>query len=146
MNGEEVRVFAIPRAHTDGDTIVQFVNNDVIMTGDFYRSVQFPNIDRSNGGSLRGLEDGLSRVIALCGPNTKVIPGHGPTVDRNSVMAHRDVVLVVHKKVAELMKEGKSQEEVIATKPAAEYSSHIKEIGVTDDRFVGQVYAELIAN
>src|SRR5258706_8843003 len=55
MDGEEVRVFAIPRAHTDGDTMVQFVNNNVIMTGDWYRSVQFPNIDRANGGSLRGL-------------------------------------------------------------------------------------------
>ena len=43
------------------------------MTGDFYRSVQFPNIDRANGGSLMGLEDGLARVIALSGPNTMVV-------------------------------------------------------------------------
>ena len=146
MNGEEVRVFPIPRAHTDGDTIVQFVNNDVIMTGDFYRSVSFPNIDRANGGSLRGLENGLSRVIALCGPNTKVIPGHGPTVDRNAVMAHRDVVVGVRRKVADLVKQGKSQDEVIAAKPASEFSSQVKEIGITEDRFIGQVYAELKAN
>ena len=99
---------AIPRAHTDGDTIVQFVNADVIMTGDFYRSVQFPNIDRANGGSLRGLEDGLSRVIALCGPNTRMVPGHGAMVDRNAVMAHRDIVIAVHKKMADLVKQGKT--------------------------------------
>jgi glyoxylase-like metal-dependent hydrolase (beta-lactamase superfamily II) len=146
MDGEEVRVIAIPRAHTDGDTIVQFVNNDVIMTGDFYRSIQFPNIDRANGGSLRGLEDGLSRVVAMCGPNTKVIPGHGATVDRSAVMAHRDVVMGVHKKVADLIKQGKSQEEVVAAKPAAEFAARIKEPGMTEDRFVGQVYAELKAN
>jgi glyoxylase-like metal-dependent hydrolase (beta-lactamase superfamily II) len=146
MDGEEVRVFAIPRAHTDGDTIVQFVNNNVIMTGDFYRSVQFPNIDRANGGSLRGLEDGLARVVSLCDANTKVVPGHGATVDRNAVMAHRDVVVGVHAKVAALIKQGKSQDEVIAAKPAAEYESKIKEIGMTEDRFVGQVYAELKAN
>ena len=146
MNGEEIRVFAIPRAHTDGDTIVQFVNNDVIMTGDFYRSVQYPNVDRANGGSLRGLEDGLSRVISLSGPNTKVIPGHGPTVDRNAVMAHRDVVMGVQRKVAELVKQGKSEQEVVAAKPAAEFNSRIKDAGITEDRFVGQVYAELKAN
>jgi cyclase len=146
MNGEEVRVFPIARAHTDGDTIVQFVNNDVIMTGDFYRSVQYPNVDRANGGSLRGLEDGLSRVIALCGPNTKVIPGHGPTVDRNAVMAHRDVVTGVSRKVADLIKQGKSESEVVAAKPAAEFSSRVKDVGITEDRFVGQVYAELKAN
>jgi cyclase len=146
MDGEEVRVFAIPRAHTDGDTIVQFVNADVIMTGDFYRSIQFPNIDRANGGSLRGMEDGLARVVALCGPNTRVAPGHGAMVDRSAVMAHRDIVMGVHRKVADLIKQGKSQEEVIAAKPAAEFTSRIKEVGMTEDRFVGQVYAELKAN
>jgi glyoxylase-like metal-dependent hydrolase (beta-lactamase superfamily II) len=146
MDGEEVHVYAIPRAHTDGDTIVQFVNDDIIMTGDFYRSIQFPNIDRANGGSLRGLEDGLSRVIALSGPNTRIVPGPGPMVDRNAVMAHRDVVIAVQKKVADLIKQGKSQEEVIAAKPAAEFASKIKDAGTTEDRFVGQVYAELKAN
>ncbi len=146
MNGEEVRVIAIPRAHTDGDSMVYFVNNDVVMTGDWYRSIQFPNIDRANGGSLRGLEDAMSRVIALCGPNTKVIPGHGPTVGRNELMAHRDMIVGVRAKVAELVKQGKSQEETIAAKPAAEFSSKIQQIGVTEDRFVGQVYAELKAN
>jgi cyclase len=146
MDGEEVHVLAIPRAHTDGDSMVHFVNADVIMTGDFYRSVQFPNIDRANGGSLLGLEDGLARVIALCGPNTKVVPGHGAIVDRAAVMAHRDIVVAVHRKVADLIKQGKSQDEVIAAKPAAEFTSRIKEAGPTEDRFVGQVYAELKAN
>ena len=146
MDGEEIHIYAIPRAHTDGDTIIQFVNADVIMTGDFYRSVQFPNVDRANGGSLLGLEAGLARVISLCGPNTRVVPGHGPMVDRNAVMAHRDVVLALHKKIADMLKQGKTQEEIIAAKPAAEFSSRIQEIGTTDDRFVGQVIAELKAN
>jgi len=146
MDGEDINVYAIPRAHTDGDSIIQFVNDDVIMTGDFYRSVQFPNVDRANGGSLLGLEAGLARVISLCGPNTRVVPGHGPMVDRTAVMAHRDVVLALHKKIADMLKQGKTQEEIMAAKPAAEFSSRIKEIGTTDDRFVGQVIAELKSN
>ena len=146
MDGEEVRVFAIPRAHTDGDTMVQFVNNNVIMTGDWYRSIQFPNIDRANGGSLRGLEDAMARVIAMCDANTKVIPGHGATVDRAALMEHRDIIMGVHRKVAALVKQGKSQDEVVAAKPAAEFASRIKDAGMTEDRFVGQVYAELKAN
>ena len=146
MNGEVVRAIAIPRAHTDGDTMVYFENNDVVMTGDWYRSIQFPNIDRANGGSLQGLVDAMSRVIALCGPNTKVVPGHGATVDRNALMTHRDVIVGVRNNVAALLKQGKTQEEVIAAKPAAAFSSQVKEVGITEDRFVGQVYAELKAN
>ena len=146
MNGEVVRAIAIPRAHTDGDTMVYFENNDVVMTGDWYRSIQFPNIDRANGGSLQGLVDAMSRVIALCGPNTKVVPGHGATVDRNALMTHRDVIVGVRNNVAALLKQGKTQEEVIAAKPAAAFSSQVKEVGITEDRFVGQVDAELKAN
>ncbi|MBV8902617.1 MAG: MBL fold metallo-hydrolase, partial [Acidobacteriia bacterium] len=74
MDGEDVQLIPIPVAHTDGDTMVRFVNNDIIMTGDFYRSIQYPNIDRVNGGSLNGMIDGLGQVIARSGPNTKIIP------------------------------------------------------------------------
>lgn len=146
MDGETVRAIAIPRAHTDGDTMVYFENNDIVMTGDWFRSIQFPNIDRANGGSLQGLIDAMSRVIALCGPNTRVVPGHGPMVDRNALIAHRDMIMGVRKNVLDLVKQGKSQEEVIAAKPAAQFAGEVKEVGTTEDRFVGQVYAELKAN
>ena len=39
MNGEEIQLIAIPRAHTDGDTMVYFPGLDIIMTGDFYRAI-----------------------------------------------------------------------------------------------------------
>ena len=61
MNGQEVQLVAIPRAHTDGDTMVYFPGLDIIMTGDFYRSIQYPNVDRANGGSLQGLSTAWAR-------------------------------------------------------------------------------------
>jgi glyoxylase-like metal-dependent hydrolase (beta-lactamase superfamily II) len=143
MNGEEVRLIPAPAAHTDGDTFVKFVKADVIMTGDFYRSIQYPNIDRANGGSLPGLINSLDAVIANAGPNTKIIPGHGPTVDRNAVTAHRDMVIALRDKVAPLVKEGKTQEQVVAAKPTADFDAKVQQPGTTGDRFVGQLYAEL---
>jgi len=143
MDGEEIHVYAIPRAHTDGDSIIQFVNADVIMTGDFYRSIQYPNIDRANGGSLPGLVDALNAVIANAGPNTKIVPGHGPVVDRAAVTAHRDMVIAIRDKVAALVREGKTQEQVVAAKPTADYDAKVQQPGTTAERFVGQLYAEL---
>jgi glyoxylase-like metal-dependent hydrolase (beta-lactamase superfamily II) len=143
MNGEEVRLIPAPAAHTDGDTFVKFVKADVIMTGDFYRSIQYPNIDRANGGSLPGLINALDAVIANAGPNTKIIPGHGPTVDRNAVTAHRDMVVALRDKVAPLVREGKTQEQVVAAKPTADFDAKVQQPGTTGDRFVGQLYAEL---
>jgi glyoxylase-like metal-dependent hydrolase (beta-lactamase superfamily II) len=145
MNGEEIQLIAVPRAHTDGDTMVYFPGLNVIMTGDFYRAIQYPNIDRANGGSLQGLLDGLGLVIGMAGPATKIIPGHGPTVDRTAVMAHRDIALTVRDRIAPLVAQGKSEDEVVAANVTADTDAKIKEIGTTGDRFVRQVYQELKA-
>jgi glyoxylase-like metal-dependent hydrolase (beta-lactamase superfamily II) len=146
MDGEEVQLIPIPRAHTDGDTLVRFPGSDVIMTGDFYRSIQYPNIDRANGGSLNGMLDGLAFIVGQAGPNTKIIPGHGPIVDRNAVIAQRDMILVIRDRVAKLVEQGKTADDVLAAKPTSDYDSKVQQIGTTGDRFVGQLYAELKAS
>jgi cyclase len=143
MDGEEVKLIPAPAAHTDGDTFVKFTNADVLMTGDFYRSIQYPNIDRANGGSLPGLINALNAVIQNAGPNTKIIPGHGPTVDRNAVTAHRDMVIALRDKVAPLVRDGKTQEQVVAAKLTADFDTKVEQPGTTGDRFIGQLYAEL---
>jgi glyoxylase-like metal-dependent hydrolase (beta-lactamase superfamily II) len=145
MDGEEVQLIPIHRAHTDGDTLVHFANNDVLMTGDYYRSIQFPNIDRTNGGSLDGMIEGLGTTIGLAGPHTKIIPGHGPMVDRAALIAHRDMILAIRDKVAALVQQGKSVDEVLAAKPTSDYDS-IPNASTTSERFVRQLYAELKTN
>ncbi len=143
MNGEEVRLIPVPTAHTDGDTMVQFKSADVIMTGDFYRSIQFPNIDRANGGSLNGMLDGLKAIVDLAGPTTKIVPGHGPIVDKTAVAAHRDMIIALRDKVARLAQQGMTQEQVVAAKPASDFNGKVQNVGITEDRFIGQLYAEL---
>ena len=143
MNGEDVQLIPVPVAHTDGDTMVHFPVANVLMTGDFYRSLGYPNIDRANGGSLPGLVDALNAVIANADASTKIVPGHGPVVDRAAVVAHRDMVVALRDKVAALVREGKTQEQVVAAKPTAEYDSKVQQPAATADRFVGQLYAEL---
>jgi cyclase len=143
INGEVVELIPIPKAHTDGDTMIYFPGLDIIMTGDFYRSVQYPNIDRNNGGTLNGLLDGLGVVIGLAGPNTKIVPGHGPVVGRAEVLANRDMILAVRDRVAQLIAQGKTQDEVLAASPTAEYDARVPNSKETTQRFVTQLYAEL---
>jgi len=150
LDGETVDAIPIVKAHTDGDTMVYFHNANVIMSGDFYRSIGYPNIDRVNGGSLNGMIEGLSAIIALAGPNTKIVPGHGPTVDKAAVIAHRDVIIGVRDRVAKLVQEGKTSEEVVAAHPTSDFDSKVPPAAPNGekngDRFVGQLYAELKQN
>jgi cyclase len=111
----------ISAAHTDGDTLVRFTAHDILATGGYFRSVRYPFVDLGNGGSVPVILGGLGITIGLAGPNTKIIPGHGPIVDRAALIAQRDTLLAVRDKVHALVAQGKTVEEVIAAKPTADY-------------------------
>jgi glyoxylase-like metal-dependent hydrolase (beta-lactamase superfamily II) len=144
LNGEDVQLIPVPVAHTDGDTMVYFPNTNVIMTGDFYRSTGYPNIDRANGGTMNGMLAGFDAIIKLARPDTKIIPGHGAIVDKTAVAAHKAMMEGVRDKVAPLVRQGKTQEEVVAAKLTAEFDSKVTgATPMTADRFVGQLYQEL---
>jgi glyoxylase-like metal-dependent hydrolase (beta-lactamase superfamily II) len=144
VNGEDVRLIPVPLAHTDGDTMVYFPNANVIMTGDFYRSTGYPNIDRANGGTMNGMLAGFDAIVALARPDTKIVPGHGAVVDKTAVTAHKAMMIAVRDKVAALVRQNKTQDEVLAAKVTAEFDSKVTgATPMTADRFVGQLYQEL---
>jgi cyclase len=144
MNGEDVQLVPVPAAHTDGDTMVYFPNANVIMTGDFYRSLGYPNIDRANGGTMNGMLAGFDAIAKLGKPDTKIVPGHGAIVDKAAVAAHKAMMVAVRDKVAQLVRQNKSQDEVVAAKLTAEFDSKVTgATPMTADRFVTQLYQEL---
>lgn len=145
MNGEDVQLIPVMNAHTDGDTTIYFTKADVLFVGDFYRSIQYPNVDRTNGGSVKGVIAAYDQVLALAKPTTKIVPGHGPVVDKTAIQANKELVMTIRDRVQALVAQGKTQEEVIAAKPLADLDAKVKEVGTTGDRFLGQVYAELKA-
>jgi cyclase len=143
FDGEEVRIIPLPPSHTDGDTAVKFVNADVLATGDVFRSTGFPNIDRANGGTLKGLLESMDTFIALSGPNTKVVPGHGDVTNRAGLVAHKEVIITVRDRVSKQMKEKKTLDQIVASKPTADLDQKVGNAAASADRFVQQLYAEL---
>jgi cyclase len=146
MNGETIDLIPLPFAHTDGDTAVKFRSNDVLMTGDVFRSLGFPNIDRANGGSLKGMLAAFDVLIAAAGPNTKVLPGHGPVTDRAGLIRHKQMALAIRDQVTKLIAQGKTQEQIVAAKITNPYEKQTGNAAGTGDRFIGQLYAELKAS
>jgi glyoxylase-like metal-dependent hydrolase (beta-lactamase superfamily II) len=150
MNGETVELIPVRAAHTGGDTIVRFVNADLIMIGDFYRNFGYPFIDTSNGGSLKGALEGLELTMKLAGPNTRLVPGHGTYIKKGDIIPYRDMMVAVQGKVQQLVAQGKSLQDVLAAKVTAPYDAKVPggllpagNAGTSADRFVSMVYAEL---
>lgn len=140
LNGEEVRVIPVPPGHTDGDSIIHFVDSDVIHTGDMFRTVAFPVIDRGNGGTLPGTIDALGVLAGMAGPETKILPGHGVVSSRADVIEFRDMVIAVAGRVEELIAGGAgSYDEVAAADPTAEFNDKWGD----PNRFLTAVYEEL---
>jgi glyoxylase-like metal-dependent hydrolase (beta-lactamase superfamily II) len=117
----------------------------VLSTGDVFRSVGFPNIDRANGGTLKGMLESMNTFIELAGPATKVAPGHGAVTDRAGLVAHRAMIITVRDRVAKAIAEGKTVEQVVASKPTADLDEKVGNAMASADRFVQQLYAELKA-
>jgi hypothetical protein len=116
------------------------------MIGDYVRTLGYPNIDRANGGSLKGMLAGIDTAIKLCNEQTKVVPGHGEITDRAGLMAHRDMIIAIRDKIAPMVAQGKTLPEVMAAKPTADFDAKVPGGSTTIERFVGQVYAEVKAS
>jgi glyoxylase-like metal-dependent hydrolase (beta-lactamase superfamily II) len=145
LNGETVKLIPVRTAHTDGDTLVAFPRHDALAVGDYYRSAGYPIVDIANGGTLAGLLEALRITIDRAGPETRIIPGHGPIVDRNAVIAQRDLILAYRDKVSALIGQGKTLEEVLAAKITADTDAQIPNGAQSSERFVKWLYAEVKA-
>ena len=139
LNGEEVHVFSVAPAHTDGDSYIYFRDSDVLHAGDAFRTTGFPFIDLANGGTLDGTIEALATAIGLMGPDTKIVPGHGMVSTRQDVIEFRDMVLDVKARVAEMVERGLSYDQVAAADPTAPYNAKWGD----PERFLTGVYAEL---
>jgi len=144
VNGEDVQLIPVPVAHTDGDTLVYFPNANAIMTGDFYRSTGYPNIDRANGGTMNGMLAGFDLIAKTGKADTKIIPGHGAIVAKADVAAHKAMMMAVRDKVAALVKQNKTEQEVVAANVTAPFDAKVTgATPMTAERFVRQLYQEL---
>ena len=144
MNDEVVDFIPIRAAHTGGDTNIKFEKANVLFIGDFYRNYGYPFIDINNGGTLQGMLEGLDATMKSADANTVLVPGHGTLIKRDDFAPYRDMIVAVAGKVGDLIKQGKSQQEVLAAKLTAPYDA--KTAGGTDasaDRFINAVYQEI---
>ena len=121
INGEQVRVFLVPPAHTDGDSFVYFPGSDVLHMGDVFRTNMYPIVDVYNGGTVRGMIEALDIALETAGPGTLVIPGHGTGIsDRAGIVEVREMMLEINRRVLAMIEEGRSLAEVLAALPTAD--------------------------
>ncbi len=143
LNGRDLVCFHVAPAHTDGDVIVWFPRENVVHMGDCLFNGIYPVIDLAAGGSIDGMIAANDRMLKVVGPDTRVIPGHGPLASREDVKSFRDMLATVRDRVGKLVAAKKSLDEVRAAKPTADLDAKWGGGFMKPETFVEVVYTDL---
>jgi len=149
FNNQALQLFHMPKAVTDGDSVVWFRHSDVIAAGDVYNSDVYPPIDVDKGGSIDGEIDALNKLIEMsvtefmAQGGTLIVPGRGWISDAADVGYYRDMLMVIRDRIKAMADKGMTLAQVKAAKPTMDFDPEYgREPGVTS-RFVEAVYRSL---
>jgi len=130
----------VPPAHTDGDAIVHFTRANTLHMGDTFFNGRYPFVDLSSGGSFEGMIRAVDAGLKYANDSTRIIPGHGALATRADLMSYRAVLVGIRDRVAALIQQGKTKEQVIAAKPSAQWDETWGSGFMKPDVFLGIVY------
>jgi cyclase len=153
FNGEAVRIYHMPAAATDGDSIVFFRKSDVISVGDVFQMTTYPVIDLDAGGSLQGLIDAETRIIGMMVADygvdggTLLIPGHGRATEMGDIIWYREMLSIIRDRIKDMIAKGKSLKVVLAAKPSRDFDGRYAAASgpATAENFVTMAYKSLVA-
>ena len=115
-NDDDIFIFHVHDAHTDGDAIVYFTKNNVLHTGDTFFNGKYPYIDTKGGGSLDGYIVALKRIVMIANEDTKIIPGHGKLGSIKDVKKLLKVLTTLKTKITSEIEKGSTKEEIASNK------------------------------
>ena len=143
LRGRVADLKHIANAHTDGDTCVWFKTANVLATGDTFTNGRYPNIDFANGGNIKGMIAAADSYLKLANDKTRIVPGHGPVGDKAALLDYRTMLVTARDRMAALVKQGKSEDDVVAAKPFADLDVKWAPTELASRNFIRVVYHSL---
>ena len=81
--------------------------------------------------------------MKLTNAKTRIVPGHGPIADRAALSEYRAMLMTARDRMAELVKAGKSEDDVMAAKPFADLDAKWAPTELASKNFIRVVYHSL---
>ncbi|MFB3884960.1 MAG: MBL fold metallo-hydrolase [Thermodesulfobacteriota bacterium] len=108
FGGERIELYYFGHAHTPGDCVIYLPEDQILFGGDILWFGFYPNVKEADVPNLIKVAD---RILEF--PVRYYIPGHGHvSSDRAEVVKMRDFLDSTYKRIAEMIKRGKSFEEI----------------------------------
>src|SRR6202047_4795099 len=143
LRGRVADLKHIEHAHTDGDTYVWFKTANVLSTGDTFTYGRYPNIEFANGGNIKGMIAATDAYLKLTNAKSRIVPGHGPLADKAMLTEYRTMLVTARDRMTKLVKEGKSEDDVVAAKPFADLDAKWAPIEAASHNFIRAGYQQV---
>jgi glyoxylase-like metal-dependent hydrolase (beta-lactamase superfamily II) len=144
-NGDDLHVFHVNPAHTDGDSIIHWTKANVFHMGDLFFSGGFPFIDLSSGGHIDGVIAAADKVAGMATDASKIIPGHGALATKKELVAYRDMLKTIRGRIQTQVTSGKSLDEVKASRPTKDWDETLGKGFINGDQLTEFIYTSLKA-
>lgn len=142
MNGDAIHVVHQKPGYSDADFIAHFHSASLVYLGNVFPGDGYPEVDSAQHGALDGF---LSTLEPWTMGNLRFVPARGALVGAADVKAFRDMITTVRDRVQAMAKAGKSEPEIVAAHPTAEFDARWGHGHVAPDAFVHEVYVAVTA-
>ena len=142
FNDEKIDLLHFGPAHTTGDTVIYFTNQNAIHLGDVFFSNSYPFIDVDNGGSLSGMIDYLEKIVLVIDKDTIVMPGHGEISSISDIKETIEMLKTVKNRILKSIKNNQSLEQIISSNITKDFDKKYNTL-LLRDTFIDRAYASL---
>jgi hypothetical protein len=141
INGESIHIVRQNPGYSNADAIVHFHVAKLIYLGEVFPGDGYPAIDPAQGGTLEGL---VKTLGGWTDSSFHVVPARGKVTNGSSVKEFRDMIVTVRDRVKHLASEGRTEAQVLADHPCAEFDARWGHGRVQPDAFLHEIYSSLI--
>ena len=142
FNDEKIDLLHFGPAHTTGDTVIYFTNQNAIHLGDVFFSNSYPFIDVDNGGSLSGMINYLEKIVLVINKDTIVMPGHGEISSISDIKETIEMLKTVKNRILKSIKNNQSLEQIISSNITKDFDKKYNTL-LLRDTFIDRAYASL---
>ena len=142
FNDEKIDLLHFGPAHTTGDTVIYFTNQNAIHLGDVFFSNSYPFIDVDNGGSLSGMINYLEKIVLVIDKDTIVMPGHGEISSISDIKETIEMLKTVKNRILMSIKNNQSLEQIISSNITKDFDKKYNTL-LLRDTFIDRAYASL---
>jgi glyoxylase-like metal-dependent hydrolase (beta-lactamase superfamily II) len=115
-----------------------------VHTGDIVFYPGYPFIDVSCGGSIDGVIAAVEAVLKVCDEKTRIVPGHGPVMNRDQLEEYKGMLRAFRNAVAKEIEGGKDLAAIQSARPTSKLDEQWGRYHFPPERFTEIVYRSLL--